>query len=104
MLLLKIFLDQIAIRNQEKGDSFSQLFQEEIKIGSNAHLLTCKNVNSIQDIIDIEKCSCYKKLLRVTSWVFRCIRNTSKKKDKNLLPFISGDKLEKAKLFIMAAS
>ena len=33
----------------EKGDSVSQVFQEEIKISSNANLLTCENVNSIQN-------------------------------------------------------
>ena len=31
----------------EIGDSLSQLFQEEIKISSNANLLKCENVNSI---------------------------------------------------------
>ena len=66
----------------EKGDSLSQVFQEEIKISSNTHLLTCENVNSIQNIIDLEKFSSYKKLLRVTLWVFRFIRNITKKKDK----------------------
>ena len=50
----------------EKGDSLSQVFQEEIKISSNAHLLTCENVNSIQNVIKIKKFSSYKKLLRVT--------------------------------------
>ena len=39
----------------EKGDSLSQVFQEEIKISSNAHLLTCENVNSIQNVIKIKK-------------------------------------------------
>ena len=82
----------------KKGDSFSQLFQEEIKISSNAHLLTCENVNSILNIIDIEKFLSLKKLLRVTSWVFRFIRNTLGKKDKNLIPYISEDELEEAKL------
>ena len=51
------FLKNASIKNNistsnsdtkpRKGDSFSQLFQEEIKISSNAHLLTCENVNSI---------------------------------------------------------
>ena len=89
------FLKNASIKNNistsnsdtkpRKGDSFSQLFQEEIKISSNAHLLTCENVNSIQDIIDIEKFSSYKKLLRVKSWVFRIIRNYSKKKRYKLV-------------------
>ena len=63
----------------DESDSLSQLFQEEIKISSNTHLLTCQNVNSIQNIIDIEKFSSYKKLLRLTSWVFRFIRNATQK-------------------------
>ena len=102
------FLKNASIKNNistsnsdtkpRKGDSFSQLFQEEIKISSNAHLLTCENVNSIQDIIDIEKFSSYKKLLRVKSWVFRIIRNDSKKKDRNSLPYIRADELEEPKL------
>ena len=33
----------------EKGDSLSQVFQEEIKISSNANFLTCETVNSIQN-------------------------------------------------------
>ena len=61
-------------------------------------MLTCENVNSIQNIIDIEKFSSYKKPLRVTSWVFRFIRNMTKKKDKTLLPYIRADELEEAKL------
>ena len=79
--------NNISISNSDTkpkiGDSFSQLFQEEIKISSYAHLLTCENVNSIQDITDIEKFSSYKKLLRVKSWVLRFIRNASKTKDRN---------------------
>ena len=63
----------------DEGDSLSQLFQEEIKISSNTHLLTCENVNNIQNITDIEKFSSYKKLLRLTSWVLRFIRNATQK-------------------------
>ena len=81
-----------------KGDSLSQVLQQEIKISSNANLLTCENVNNIQNIINIGKFSSYKKLLRVTSWVFRFIKNLTKKKDKNLLPCINADELEEAKL------
>ena len=96
------YKNNISISNSDtkpkKGDSFSQLFQEEIKISSNAHLLACENVNSIQDIIDIEKFSSYKELLRVKSWVFRFIRNASKTKDGNSLPYIRADELEEAKL------
>ena len=82
----------------EKGYSLSQVFQQEIKISCNANLLTCENVNNIQNIINIGKFSSYKKLLRVTSWVFRFIKNLTKKKDKNLLPYINADELEEAKL------
>ena len=82
----------------EKGDFFSQVFQQEIKISSNANLLACENVNNIQNIINIGKFSSYKKLLRVTSWVFRFIKNLTKKKDKNLLPYMNADELEEAKL------
>ena len=102
-----LFLKNASIENNfsrsnsntklEIGDSLSQVFQEEIKISSNANLLTCENVNSIQNIIDIEKFSSYKKLLRLTSWVFRFVRNITKKKDKNLLPCISADEFEEAK-------
>ena len=81
-----------------KGDSLSQVLQQEIKISSNANLLTCENVNNIQNIINIGKFSSYKKLLRVTSWVFRFIKNLTKKKDKNLSPYINADELEEAKL------
>ena len=100
MLLWKIiFLNQIAIRNQKKVTPFHNSFKKKSKsVSSNSHLLTCENVNSIQNISDIEKFSSYKKLLRVISWVFRFIRNTSKIKDKNLLPYISADELEDAKL------
>ena len=52
---------------QDKGDFLSQLFHEEIQIISQEHLLTCENINSIQNMIDIEKFSSYKKLLRETS-------------------------------------
>ena len=63
-------------------------------------MLACENVNSIQNIIEIEKFSSYKKLLRVTSWVFRFIKNITKKKDKNLLPYINADKLEAKLLWL----
>ena len=61
MLLWKIiFLNQIAIRNQKKVTPFHNSFKKKSKsVSSNSHLLTCENVNSIQNIINLAATKSY---------------------------------------------
>lgn len=66
-----------------------------------------KEKENIENIIDINSFSSYKKLLRVTAWVKRFIENIRKKiksEELNLFSFISTDELYNVKLLWIKAN